>query len=162
MKANFNNGQKKVTSEKEIAEKKQNVIEQRKSEIKNASDSLFESTDFLNLENQISKMKVSEKQVGKGRDLMYKFERQNLSSKEVKRERSKIRKKRDAFADNIILFAKKKDEVQLKKEILDFKKWYVDTYILNDFSLISLSSNNRDKDTEDKLNLMLNIIKVVG
>ena len=48
--------------------------------------------------------------------------------------------------------------IQFVKEFVSF---YKENYILNDFSLLSISSNNRDKDTEILLNSMLEVIKLV-
>ena len=51
--------------------------------------------------------------------------------------------------------------IEVKRFVDEFEEFYKKEYILNDYSLLSISSNNRDKDTEEKLNLMLNIIKIV-
>lgn len=72
--------------------------------------------------------------------------------------RTKLRHKRNSFANNIILYAQNKDLVNLQKEIKDFNSFYKETYVLNDYSLKSISSNNRDKESELLLNMMLSII----
>ena len=149
----------KNVSEKEIAQNKKNLIEQRKNEVKNAKNSIFENADFSNLENTISKIKVKESINDK--KLMYKFEKENLSQKEAKRKRQQLRNKRNRYANNIILYFQQKKETELKKEVSEFKKFYLENYILNDFSILSISSNNRDKETTEILESMLKIIAFV-
>jgi len=123
-----------------------------------------------------SKLKVKEKKNSntKSKDDMYqysflfnkyfKLDYSKLSKNEFKvmgqRIRTKIRNKRNNFANNIILYKNNKDIENLKKEINLFDKFYKETFILNDYSLKSISSNNRDADIEILLNSMLNIIKV--
>jgi len=149
----------KNVSEKEIAQNKKNLIEQRKNEVKNSKNSIFENADFSNLENAISKIKVKESVNDK--KLMYKFEKENFSQKETKRKRQQLRNKRNRYANNIILYFQQKKETELKKEISEFEKFYLENYILNDFSILSISSNNRDKETTEILESMLKIISFV-
>jgi hypothetical protein len=90
----------------------------------------------------------------------------NLIDKETfkikgQRIRTKIRNKRNAFANNIILYKNNKDIENLKKEVKSFIKFYLETYVLNDYSLKSISSNNRDKETTFLLSSMLDIIKLI-
>jgi hypothetical protein len=150
----------KVTSEKEIAQNKINVIDLRKNQIKNSENSIFENTDFLNLEKKISALKVKEK-ISIDRQKMYKFESTINDLKELKKQRSKMRNIRNRYANNIILQFQKKNEIELKKEVKEFKDFYLQNYVLNDYSLLSISSNNRDKETELILNSMLEIIKLI-
>ena len=144
-------------SQKGIDNNKKNAIENAKEKIKN-STSIFENADVINIEKIASKIKVSEKSE---KALMYKFERTTTTTKEQKKLRQKIRNKRNYFADNIVLQFQKKNESELKKFVSQFDDFYKKEYILNDYSLLSLSSNNRDKDTEEKLNAMLQIIALV-
>jgi hypothetical protein len=72
--------------------------------------------------------------------------------------RTKLRHKRNSFANNIILYAQNKDLVNLQKEIKDFNSFYKETYVLNDYSLKSISDTNSDSDTKILLNMMLDII----
>jgi hypothetical protein len=90
----------------------------------------------------------------------------NLIDKETfkikgQRIRTKIRNKRNSFANNIILYKNNKDIENLKKEVKSFIKFYLETYVLNDFSLKSISSNNRDKETTFLLSSMLDIVKLI-
>lgn len=149
----------KITSEKEIKNKKEEVIKKRKEEIKNSENSIFENSDFLSLEKKIFQLKVKEK-TNNERKLMYKFEKTNLSKEETKKLRSKMRNIRNKFANNVILYFQKKEEINLKKEVNLFKEFYLKNYILNDYSLISISSNNRDKDTTEILTNFLEIVKL--
>lgn len=150
----------KLTSEKEIAQNKENVIAKRKKEIKGEKNSLFENIDFMNLEKKVSTLKVKET-ISKDVQKMYKFEKESLDAKQQKRLRTKMRNQRNKFANNVILHFQKKNEVELKKEVNSFTNFYKENYILNDFSLLSISSNNRDKDTETLLNSFLEIVKLV-
>ena len=153
---------KKVTptTTKDLDNAKQNLIAQRKESLKNSEKSIFENVDFMNLEKQVLKVKVSEKLTNE-RKLMYKFERTIKDKAKEKQLRTKIRKQRNAFANNIILCFQKKNEIDLKKYVSEFEKFYLETYILNDFSLQSISFNNRDKDVEILLTSMLQIISFI-
>lgn len=148
----------KVISEKVIAQNKKEAINKSIEKVKNSENSIFANTDFLNLENKISKLKVKEK-ISIDRQKMYKFESTIKDLKELKKQRSKMRNIRNRYANNIILQFQKKNEIELKKEVKEFEEFYLKNYVLNDYSLLSISSNNRDKETELLLNSMLEIIK---
>jgi hypothetical protein len=75
--------------------------------------------------------------------------------------RTKVRNKRNSFANNIILYKNNSDIENLKKEVKSFISFYLETYVLNDYSLKSISSNNRDKETTFLLSSMLDIIKLI-
>lgn len=75
--------------------------------------------------------------------------------------RTKLRNKRNAFSNNIILYKNQSNIELLQKEVKEFISFYLETYVLNDYSLISLSSNNRDKDSEILLKSMLEIVKLM-
>lgn len=150
-----------LTSEKEIANNKKNVIAKRKEEIKNSKNSIFENNDFLSLEKKVSSLKVKEKVSSNERKKMYKFENSNLTKEETKKLRQKMRTIRNRFANNVILHFQQKNEELLKKEVKEFKEFYLKNYILNDYSLISISFNNRDKETINLLNPFLEIVKLL-
>ena len=160
MKTNAKNIETKVTSEKSILDAKNATIEKRKEQIKNSQNSIFDNVDFMNLEKKVSSIKVKES-ITKEAQKMYKFELSKLDAKQQKRERTKLRNKRNKFANNVILHFQKKNESELRKEIDLFKEFYKANYILNDYSLISLSSNNRDEDTKILLNSFLDIVKLI-
>jgi len=75
--------------------------------------------------------------------------------------RTKVRKQRNSFANNIILYKNNKDIELLTKEIKSFNKFYKETYKLNDYTLKSISSTNRDEDTNQLLKDMLSIIMIM-
>lgn len=154
-----------VTSEKSIADKKQNVIEKRKEEIKNSSnkvksiiDTDLSTLDLNNIKDLLSKSKLKVEKESNERFQMYKFERLGLSDKEEKRERTKVRKQRNKFIDNILYFLSVDKTKELKAEIKSFKEFYLKTYTLNDYSIKSIASDNSDKETLEKVKFMFAII----
>lgn len=132
-----------------------------------------ELTDKLNLFD-FSKIKIKEKKSNdtKSKDDMYyyqflfkKYQNKDYSilnkdefKKLGQRLRTKIRNKRNSFANNIIFYAQNKNLIELQKEIVSFNSFYKETYILNDYSLKSISSTNRDEESTILLNMMLDII----
>lgn len=134
---------------------KENFFNAKKEAIKNDSEFNF---DDININNIVSKIKVKEKT---DRQKMYKFESQNLSSDEQKVQRRKIRNERNKLIDNILFSYQQKNVENLKKNVELFKTFYLKTYVKNDYSILSLSSNNRDKDTTEKLTVALEIIKKI-
>lgn len=157
----------KNTSEKEIAQNKVNAIEKSKEAIKNVSSKKMsnknlleidlETLDLNNLKGLI-KDNVKTKNISE-RLQMYKFERTDLESKEVKKLRTKIRNQRNKICDNILHSFSTDNATELKKHITLFNSFYKETYLLNDFSLISICQSNADDDTKVKLSFMLKIIK---
>jgi len=154
-----------VTSEKQIATNKENVIAKRKEEIKNQTstnksiiDLDLESLDLDNIKSLLSKSNIKTDKNVNERFQMYKFERLELTEKEEKRQRTKIRKQRNKLVDNILYFFSNEKQKELVEEIKSFNKFYLDTYTLNDYSLKSLCNDNSDKDTKEKITFVLAII----
>lgn len=152
-------------SEKEIAQNKLNAIAKSKEAIKGTKK--LSNDDLLKLDlnaldlNQMKsliKENVKTKSVSE-KFQMYKFERKDLEVKEVKRLRTKIRNQRNKICDNILFFFSNEQKNELKKEIERFNLFYKETYLLNDFSLVSICQSNADDETKVKLNFMLRIIK---
>lgn len=137
---------------------KKAFIDAQKNAIKNETKIDLKAIDFNNLKNKIKVSNIKVKETIE-KTKMYKFESTIVDLKELKKLRSKMRNKRNAFANNIILNFQKENVENLIKEVNNFDKFYKENYILNDYSLISISSNNRDKETEILLTSMLNIIK---
>ena len=75
--------------------------------------------------------------------------------------RTKIRKIRNTFANNIKLYQQQSNIVELKREIKLFNLFYKETYCLNDYSVKSISSTNRDEDTNLLLSDMFKIILIL-
>lgn len=155
-----------VTSEKAIKENKNNLIEKRKAEIKNSElkaksilDLDLDKLDNDNLLDLLSKSKLKVEKESNERFKMYKFETLELTEKEEKRKRTKIRKQRNKLIDNILYYFSNKKEKDLKDEIKLFNSFYKENYILNDYSLKSIASDNSDKDTKEKITFMFEIIK---
>lgn len=136
---------------------KKAFLELKKESIKN--ESKIENLDLQNLRNKLANIKVKETN-STNNAKMYKFESLNLGEAKEKSLRSKYRKICNTFANNIIKYFQKENEIELKKEIKNFNKFYLETYILNDYSIVSIRRNNRDKDIELLLNSMLEIIKL--
>ena len=76
-----------------------------------------------------------------------------------KKKRQILRKQRNKFVDNVLFFKSQKNNVELKKEIESFNKFYKETYILNDYSLNSICQNNSDNETKIKVKMFLQIVK---
>jgi hypothetical protein len=150
---NLNSTKKVVDLTKK--ENKEKYFNAKKESIKNDSEFNF---DDININNIVSKIKVKEKT---DRQKMYKFENQNLNSDEQKVQRRKIRNERNKLIDNILFSYQSKNVENLKKNVDLFKTFYLKTYIKNDYTIISLSSNNRDKETTEKLDVALEIIKKI-
>lgn len=90
----------------------------------------------------------------KDKNFLYKFQLEGkLEHKEEKRKRNKIRRDLKLIVNKIIL--DKKGDKELIKE---FKDFYKKNFILNDFSLKSLT-NVTDPDTIDDYTKVLNIVK---
>ena len=158
---------KKETSEKDLKAKKDLAIERSKDKIKNPTSKVminekileldFENLDLNNLKSLI-KTNVRTKSIST-KEKMYKFERNDLTKEQIKKERSKIRKQRTKFCSNILHFFSTDLKDNLKKEVVLFNKFYKETYLLNDYSISSLAQSNSDKETLVQLNLMLQIVK---
>ena len=160
---------KKVTSEKDLKVKKDLAIQRSKEQIKNPTsnkltnekilDLDFENLDLNNIKSLI-KSNVKTKEVTTN-VAMYKFERLSLSTEQIKKERSRIRRERNKLSNNILKYFENDLKDNLKKEIVLFNKFYKETYLLNDYSINSIAKAHSDKDNLVKLNLMLQIIKKV-
>lgn len=70
--------------------------------------------------------------------------------------RAKLRKALENFAKTII--QEEKNETKLKSLIKDFNEFYQAFYLINDYSLNSLCSNNTDEQTKENYKKMLEII----
>ena len=110
----------------------------------------LDNNNFDLLVNQLSKNIKQKKETS--RDKLYKNDVD-------KKQRQILRKKRNNFIDNIILFHSLKNDVELKKEINLFDKFYKENYLLNDYSINSIMQNNSDNDTKIKVKIFLEIVK---
>ena len=152
---NASNDSKKVIN-LTTKENQKKYLDAKKDSIKN--DTKIENLDFITLKNSVDKIKVSERNEKGNRFKMYKFEYQNLSEKETKSLRRKLRNERDILVENTILNFQKDNIANVKNLISKFKDFYLKNYNLNDYSVISLSSNNRDDSTTQKIETFLKIV----
>lgn len=139
---------KNVNSKKEILENSKNLLNDE--QLLNLD---LDSIDDTNFENLLKNVSSTIKQQKTDKERIYKKE--NLT----KSDRQKLRKNRDKFLNNVILFFQNKDTENLKKEIQSFDKYYKETYFKNDYSQNSICQNNSDTDTKLKVKLFLEIIK---
>jgi hypothetical protein len=153
------------TTEKKVLnlntkENQKKYLDAKKDSIKN--DTKIENLDFITLKNSVSKIKVVEKNTKGNRNKMYKFEYSNLSKQQTKSLRTKARNERNIFLNNLILNFQKDNISECKKIVKEFKDFYIKTYVLNDYSVISLSNNNRDKDTTILIETFLKVFNYIN
>lgn len=79
-----------------------------------------------------------------------------FTDKEKKTMRRKLRNLLDNFVSSIL---RCKDTTQLKKLCVEFNKFYLGFYNVNDYSLLSICSNNTDEVKKENLQKMLDIVK---
>jgi hypothetical protein len=107
----------------------------------------------------INKSKKEEKRetTVKEKNFLYKFqlEETKLTDKESKKKRNKIRRNLQLIVNKIILDKKK---VNIKENVQEFLNFYKANYILNDFTLKSLTNKN-DEITLKEYSDVLHICK---
>ena len=108
-----------------------------------------------------SKVQVEKAKNVNEKHFIYKFERENLSSQKAQSKRTKIRKQISDKIDNVIFYFNEKNEEKLKESIKDFKDFYLETYILNDYSINSIYANHVEQIKKDKLKITLDIILLI-
>ncbi len=155
---------KNVNTDKKIvnlndATTKEKFVNAKKESIKNGID--LNSLDFLNLETSLKNVNVTKSKNVNERHFIYKFERDGLDSQKAQSKRTKIRKQINSKIDNIIFYAKEKDKDNLEKSVKEFKEFYLETYILNDYSLNSIYANHVEQIKKDKLSLAFKIIALI-
>lgn len=79
-----------------------------------------------------------------------------FTDREKKTMRRKLRNLLDNFVSSIL---RCKDTTQLKKLCVEFNKFYLGVYNVNDYSLLSICSNNTDEVKKANLQKMLDIVK---
>lgn len=135
------------------------LLDAKKDSIKKGID--FNSLDFKNLLNATTKVNVEKAKNVNEKHFIYKFERESLSSQKAQSMRTKIRKQISNKIDNVIFYFNAKNEVELKKSIVEFKEFYLKTYILNDYSINSIYANHVEQIKKDKLKMTFDIILLV-
>ena len=140
--------------------KKQNEKVSAKDEaLKDMNEDLISLINEGNISKALSTFKTLKKEGKEKVSLIYKDEvYKDLNDKQRKSLRQKVRKKRHAFAKDIIALNDAKEDKLLKESIATFIKFYKTFYKLNDLTLSSLSAKNNDDDTSLLLNAMLKVI----
>ena len=151
------NEAKKVLNLNE-AKNKDIVLKAKKEAIKEGTKFNFKDLDFVNLRKETEKIKVSKSSKSLTKNFLYKFERLELDTKKQKSLRVKIRKNLTNKIDNIIYYFNEQNEKDLILSIKDFKDFYLDTYVLNDYSITSICANNTDVDKIKKIEMVLKIV----
>lgn len=96
---------------------------------------------------------------GQSKETIYKSDLfVNLSDKEKKSLRRKLRNTMDSFITSFIAYDSAKDAKKLNALFTSFNDYYKSVYVLNDYSLNSLMSNNTDIAKKDGLTKMLVIV----
>lgn len=90
---------------------------------------------------------------------VYKFDYELLDTDQLKKKRQNARNKVGSFVKNIINYSDlQKNKEELDKQVKEFKKFYKETYSLNDFSVKSLRNKVSEKEKID-LERMFVIVK---
>lgn len=108
--------------------------------------------------DRLNTMALDEK-IRKDKQLLYKYPETwtkiHINGIEGKKFRQGLRNKLQRISNNIFTYAKQQNLELLQKEVTAFEIFYTENYLLNDFSVKSLST--RDEMKED-LQTMLEII----
>lgn len=129
------------TNKKSISTKKSNTVTK---ENKNVNKDNATASALL---KKVSSKERSTKT--KDKNFLYKFqiEESNLNSKDQKKKRNKIRRQLKNLVNSIIsVNLKGKKETKYNKDFINF---YKANYILNDFSLSSLTNKTNEEDIND-------------
>ena len=159
---------KKATS-KLVKQHEKEVI---KNSLKTISDEeLLSSLDSLNLDAQLEKLapkkasNTTNNEVKKFNYLKLINDYEALNKDEKKKAEKDIRKKarrlRNKFIDNTLFWASQKDISNLKQQKERFNSFYKEYYSLNDYSINSIADARSDKDTLQKVELFIRIIKSI-
>lgn len=155
------NKEKSIINLTATTSKNVKLNEKKKSNLKKKIDvSTMTDEQILNLNLDDLNLTDFNKLVQSKKETLKTSNRINMYKIEVdKKLRKKLRNQRDKFKSNIIYYFNNKNKKDLKEEIKSFNKFYKETYSLNDYSLLSVASNNSDKQTKVELLIMLKIIK---
>lgn len=147
----------KVNSKKDVTKKENVLVEKSK-----GLDFDLDKTNLDALLNKIESKNLNSKKETQGKRELYKKSLKDFEKDtQYKSYKRKIRNQLKSFCNNIQFFFLKKDNENLKKELDLFNKFYLENYILNDFSDESLRFNNADDDTKENIKDMLTIIKAI-
>lgn len=126
----------------------------------NAKETNLQIINLDKFANQLESFEGKEKK--NKRETIYKypedFKKEDVNAEKGKNWRNNKRGRVKRYVGNILLYAKHKRMDDLQKEISEFKAFYSEFYILNDYKIDSISNSNKEKDNEE-LQLMLDIVK---
>lgn len=164
MTTNVKNSDSKKVVDLTTKENKEKFVSAKKEQIKNSDSKkevdFFKNLDFLNVNDTIKDLSL--KNTNDTKEVMYNYPTEILGdSKKEKSFRTKLRSKLSNFVDTFLFNVfNDKDEQKAKDTFNNFKDFYFKNYKKNDYSILSLSANNRDKDIKEKrLILFLETIK---
>lgn len=152
--------QKTINSTKTANAKKANATTKKATTNKKSSSKNLKSINLQKFKKELESKVVEN--VKKDKQTLYNYptewNKEIINSLKGKKFRQNARTKLKRFSDNIFFYAKSEDLENLKKQIKDFKIWYKETFIINDYNASSLTTVTKK---HDDINLMLNIIKEV-
>jgi len=109
--------------------------------------------------DKVTIKKIADRQTSvKDKNFIYKFQldETKLTDKEAKKKRNKLRRNLTLIVNQIILDNVKKQNLDNVKNFINF---YKENYILNDFTLKSLTNSNEQSKVED-FNKILELTKI--
>lgn len=110
-------------------------------------------TNILKSKEKINKDKIRVT-TSKEKNFIYKFQLDgSINEKEQKKKRNKLRRNLKNIVNTIIVANMKKENLEV---LTDFLNFYKSNYILNDFTLKSIT-NSSDLDLKNDLELILNL-----
>ncbi len=130
---------------------KKNVIVKKVTITKNEK---LDSTNLELLKNKLSKIDTTKKETTtKDKNYLYTFDRLDLSEKELRAKRVKLRRDLTNICNNIIIKNKKSVTFEGIKEFIDF---YKTNYIVNDYTIKSITNSEKRK---EELIIILDLTK---
>lgn len=158
---NVSNETKKVLN-LNTKENKETLLNAKKQAIKEGTKLDLKSIDFLNLKKTIKTKEIDTIKKVNEKHFIYKFQREGLSADKQKALRQKIRKQIEVKINNIIYYFNNEKVEDLLNSIEIFKAFYLETYILNDYSFNSIYANHIEEQKGKDLKNVLNIIKSIS
>lgn len=155
----------KVIETKKAVTPKKTVIKKEKKEVVKKETKEKSSLVKLNLSQFSDKLKNVEIKEKIKKDAKYiypeSFTTNDINESKGKKFRQSLRTKLERISNNIFFYTKTKEESKLIAEIKLFTSFYKENYLVNDYSLTSLSDSSNEAKKRD-LTLLLDIAKVVN
>jgi len=118
-----------------------------------------EKVNLSKYADRLKDVSISEK---KKKDRKYKYPEGyteiDINSEKGKKFRNSLRNQIKRFANNIFVYTKQNDAKKLKEEISLFNAFYKLNYLLNDYSVSSITQTKNESKEKD-ISFMLEIIK---